>query len=76
MSTPTPSFACRFVNLADDRTSREAQRFWLAVLDADGDGVLSRADARAAYDAVDKGDEEAFVVGVVGRCLAWGGGVR
>ena len=44
----------RFVSFAEDRSSREAQRFWFSVLDADGDGRLGWADMRQAYDAVDK----------------------
>lgn len=44
----------RFVQFAEDRSSREAQRFWFSVLDADGDGRLGWADMRQAYDAVDK----------------------
>lgn len=52
----------RFVNLADDRTTRDSQRFWFSVLDLDGDGVVGPEDAKWFYDAVEK-DESTFVVG-------------
>lgn len=39
---------------SEDRTSREAQRFWFAVMDVDGDGRLSRHDMKLLYEAVDK----------------------
>lgn len=43
---------CRFVEYAEDRSTRESQRFWFAVMDADGDGRLSWADMKLLYDAV------------------------
>ncbi|KAF8072685.1 NADP-dependent 3-hydroxy acid dehydrogenase [Scenedesmus sp. PABB004] len=43
----------RFVEFAEDRSTRAAQRFWFSVLDADGDGRLGWNDCREAYDAVD-----------------------
>ncbi|KAG2448590.1 hypothetical protein HYH02_006481 [Chlamydomonas schloesseri] len=51
----------RFVTLADDRTSKDSQRFWFGVLDLDGDGTVSAEDAKWFYDAVEK-DENTFVV--------------
>lgn len=33
--------ASRFVEYAEDRSTRESQRFWFTVMDADGDGRLS-----------------------------------
>jgi len=44
----------RFTDWCEDRSSQAAQRFWFNVLDADGDGRLSRADCHQAYDAVNK----------------------
>ncbi|KAG2444842.1 hypothetical protein HXX76_001583 [Chlamydomonas incerta] len=51
----------RFVTLADDRTSKDSQRFWFGVLDLDGDGAVSAEDAKWFYDSVEK-DENTFVV--------------
>lgn len=44
----------RFVEYAEDRSTRESQRFWFSVMDADGDGRLSWADMKLLYDAVEK----------------------
>ena len=44
----------RFVDWADDRSGREAQRFWFGVLDVDGDGRVGPEDAKFFYDAVEK----------------------
>ncbi|GLC59488.1 hypothetical protein PLESTB_001492700 [Pleodorina starrii] len=52
----------KFVSLSDDRSTRDAQRFWFLVLDLDGDGAVSAEDAKWFYDAVEK-DESSFVVG-------------
>lgn len=49
------------MNLADDRSTRDSQRFWFSVLDLDGDGVVGPEDAKWFYDAVEK-DDVAFVV--------------
>lgn len=44
----------RFVEYAEDRSTRESQRFWFSVMDADGDGRLSWADMKLLYDAVEQ----------------------
>lgn len=44
----------RFVEYAEDRSTRESQRFWFSVMDADGDGRLSWADMKLLYDAVQR----------------------
>lgn len=49
----------RFTDLAEDRTTRESQRFWFHVLDLDGDGYVSYQDMKFFYDAVDQGQCEA-----------------
>jgi hypothetical protein len=45
---------CRFVEYAEDRSTRESQRFWFSVMDADGDGRLSWGDMKLLYDAVQR----------------------
>lgn len=50
----TPFALCRFVEYAEDRSTRESQRFWFTVMDADGDGRLSWADMKLLYDAVQR----------------------
>lgn len=49
------------MTLADDRTSKDSQRFWFGVLDQDGDGAVSAEDAKWFYDSIEK-DENTFVV--------------
>jgi hypothetical protein len=44
----------RFVEYAEDRSTRESQRFWFSVCDADGDGRLGWADMKQLYDAVQR----------------------
>lgn len=44
----------RFVECAEDRSSRHSQRFWFSVLDCDGDGHIGWQDMKQLYDAVDK----------------------
>lgn len=45
---------CRFVEYAEDRSTRESQRFWFSVMDADGDGRLSWADMKLLWMAVER----------------------
>ncbi len=41
--------------MAEDRSTKESQRFWFSVLDLDGDGHVTWHDMRSFYEAVDKG---------------------
>eukprot|EP00240_Pyramimonas_obovata_P003273 CAMPEP_0118922614 /NCGR_PEP_ID=MMETSP1169-20130426/1486_1 /TAXON_ID=36882 /ORGANISM="Pyramimonas obovata, Strain CCMP722" /LENGTH=617 /DNA_ID=CAMNT_0006863523 /DNA_START=184 /DNA_END=2037 /DNA_ORIENTATION=+ len=43
-----------FTQFAEDKTNRASQLFWFSCADIDGDGMISRLDARWLYDQVDK----------------------
>ena len=47
-----------FFQFVEDKTTREAQRFWFNVLDVDGDGHVGIHDMRWLYDKVDKSDHQ------------------
>jgi hypothetical protein len=38
--SPPHTCACRFVTIADNRSTKESQRFWFSVIDLDGDGFI------------------------------------
>ena len=40
----------------EDRTTRDAQRFWFTIVDVDGDGVVGAHDVKWLYDSIWKGD--------------------
>ena len=41
----------------EDRTTRDAQRFWFTIVDVDGDGALGAHDVKWLYDSIWKGDD-------------------
>ena len=40
----------------EDRSTRDAQRFWFTIVDVDGDGVVGAHDVKWLYDSIWKGD--------------------
>ena len=50
-----------FFQFVEDKTTREAQRFWFNVLDVDGDGHVGIHDMRWLYDKVDKSDHQGCI---------------
>ena len=46
----------KLTSWTEDRTTRDAQRFWFAIVDVDGDGVVGAHDVKWLYDSIWKGD--------------------
>ena len=46
----------KLTSWTEDRTTRDAQRFWFAIVDVDGNGVVGAHDVKWLYDSIWKGD--------------------
>ena len=51
----------KLTSWTEDRTTRDAQRFWFAIVDVDGDGVVGAHDVKWLYDSIWKGDDGSCV---------------